>query len=148
MKSTSGLTSPERFCNAMKKATGVTTWPMVSRCLIRLMWNCCHLGSIGWWIRLPLPPDPTGAVYRWRPYPLPQVTQNVTQIAFRHKRGHPKAASLLHILFYYQCLMFGAPYENRTRVSALRGRRPGPLDEGSVAAMVTNTNPLSVERPW
>ena len=26
----------------------------------------------------------------------------------------------------------GAPYENRTRVSALRGPRPGPLDEGSV----------------
>ena len=25
----------------------------------------------------------------------------------------------------------GAPYENRTRVSALRGQRPGPLDEGS-----------------
>ena len=25
----------------------------------------------------------------------------------------------------------GAPYENRTRVSALRGPRPGPLDEGS-----------------
>src|SRR5690606_20622427 len=27
--------------------------------------------------------------------------------------------------------MNGAPYEVRTRVSALRGRRPGPLDEGS-----------------
>src|SRR5690554_3865870 len=26
----------------------------------------------------------------------------------------------------------GAPYEVRTRVSAVRGRRPGPLDEGSV----------------
>ena len=26
----------------------------------------------------------------------------------------------------------GAPYENRTRVSALRGQRPGPLDEGSI----------------
>ena len=30
----------------------------------------------------------------------------------------------------------GAPYENRTRVSALRGRRPGPLDEGSAGSRV------------
>lgn len=30
----------------------------------------------------------------------------------------------------------GAPYENRTRVSALRGPRPGPLDEGSVKRLV------------
>src|SRR5690348_534068 len=28
-------------------------------------------------------------------------------------------------------LKAGAPYGNRTRVSALRGRRPRPLDEGS-----------------
>jgi hypothetical protein len=28
----------------------------------------------------------------------------------------------------------GAPYGNRTRVSALRGPRPRPLDEGSVPA--------------
>ncbi len=27
----------------------------------------------------------------------------------------------------------GAPYGNRTRVFAVRGRRPGPLDEGSWA---------------
>src|SRR5690242_13646693 len=26
--------------------------------------------------------------------------------------------------------MNGAPYGNRTRVSAVKGRRPGPLDEG------------------
>ena len=25
----------------------------------------------------------------------------------------------------------GAPYETRTRVSGVRGQRPGPLDEGS-----------------
>src|SRR3546814_20600333 len=29
----------------------------------------------------------------------------------------------------------GAPYEVRTRVPALRGRCPGPLDEGSVKAL-------------
>ncbi len=27
--------------------------------------------------------------------------------------------------------IYGAPYETRTRVFAVRGRRPGPLDEGS-----------------
>jgi hypothetical protein len=26
--------------------------------------------------------------------------------------------------------IIGAPYGNRTRVSAVKGRRPGPLDEG------------------
>jgi hypothetical protein len=26
---------------------------------------------------------------------------------------------------------YGAPYETRTRVSGVRGQRPGPLDEGS-----------------
>src|SRR5574337_350217 len=31
-----------------------------------------------------------------------------------------------------QKLSHGAPYETRTRVPALRGRCPGPLDEGSV----------------
>ena len=30
----------------------------------------------------------------------------------------------------------GAPYGNRTRVFAVRGRRPGPLDEGSVAFLL------------
>src|SRR6202035_1063844 len=29
--------------------------------------------------------------------------------------------------------MIGAPYRNRTGVFAVRGRRPGPLDEGSLA---------------
>ena len=28
------------------------------------------------------------------------------------------------------CVVPGAPYGNRTRVSAVKGRRPGPLDEG------------------
>lgn len=32
--------------------------------------------------------------------------------------------------------MLGAPYGNRTRVSALRGPRPRPLDEGSVAVEI------------
>ena len=27
--------------------------------------------------------------------------------------------------------IYGAPYETRTRVSGVRGQRPGPLDEGS-----------------
>jgi hypothetical protein len=31
-------------------------------------------------------------------------------------------------------LLTGAPYGNRTRVSAVKGRRPRPLDEGRVAA--------------
>ena len=30
--------------------------------------------------------------------------------------------------------MIGAPYRTRTGVFAVRGRRPGPLDEGSVEA--------------
>lgn len=30
----------------------------------------------------------------------------------------------------------GAPYETRTRVFAVRGRRPGPLDEGSISALL------------
>src|SRR5689334_1264554 len=30
---------------------------------------------------------------------------------------------------------FGAPYGNRTRVSAVKGRRPGPLDEGRCGKM-------------
>jgi hypothetical protein len=33
----------------------------------------------------------------------------------------------------------GAPYENRTRVSALRGQRPGPLDEGSLGVVSFTT---------
>ena len=60
----------------------------------------------------------------------PQVTQNVTQIDFKHKRGHPKAASPLIIIFYYQQLKFGVPYRVRTGVAAVKGRCPRPLDEG------------------
>src|SRR5690349_19089168 len=32
--------------------------------------------------------------------------------------------------FGNKSVMDGAPYGNRTRVSAVKGRRPGPLDEG------------------
>jgi hypothetical protein len=35
----------------------MTTWSMVSRWLIRLMWNHCRLGSIGWWNHLFLAPE-------------------------------------------------------------------------------------------
>jgi hypothetical protein len=31
-------------------------------------------------------------------------------------------------------MTFGAPYEVRTRVFAVRGRRPRPLDEGSIVS--------------
>ena len=35
-------------------------------------------------------------------------------------------------------MIFGAPYGNRTRVFAVRGRRPGPLDEGRFTAFQQN----------
>ena len=40
--------NPERSFNARKKATGTTTWSMVSRWLIRLMWKRCRVGGIGY----------------------------------------------------------------------------------------------------
>src|SRR5690625_3585882 len=38
--------------------------------------------------------------------------------------------------------LYGAPYGTRTRVSALRGLRPGPLDEGSGASGQCPSRPL------
>ena len=38
-----------------------------------------------------------------------------------------KAVNFFNLLFDTD----GAPYETRTRVSGVRGQRPGPLDEGS-----------------
>ena len=39
----------------------------------------------------------------------------------------------------------GAPYGTRTRVSAVRGRRPGPLDEGSASIFWGGSFPGSCE---
>ena len=38
----------------------------------------------------------------------------------------------MHSKIYLLKCYIGAPYETRTRVSGVRGQRPGPLDEGSM----------------
>jgi hypothetical protein len=40
------------------------------------------------------------------------------------------AANAANCRYKSLILLSGAPYGNRTRVSAVKGRRPGPLDEG------------------
>ena len=42
------------------------------------------------------------------------------------------AFAMDEMLRWNDCTDDGAPYETRTRVPAVRGRCPGPLDEGSV----------------
>src|SRR6516225_8853426 len=46
-------------------------------------------------------------------------------------KNFPKIQKRLNLKGYVLEII-GAPYGNRTRVSALRGPRPRPLDEGSV----------------
>src|SRR5882672_6206587 len=54
---------------------------------------------------------------RWRPVCIERLPKGSAQLAL------PR----------YMLGLIGAPYGIRTRVSALRGPRPGPLDEGSEA---------------
>src|ERR1700733_9250409 len=42
------------------------------------------------------------------------------------------AANAANCRYKSLILLSGAPYGNRTRVSAVKGRRPGPLDEGRI----------------
>ena len=40
---------------------------------------------------------------------------------------------------------YGAPCGIRTRVTAVRGRRPGPLDEGSIEKAIIQVSAMPVE---
>src|SRR6202043_3325455 len=57
----------------------------------------------------------------------------VSDSLFRHRKAVAKlpAKSLI--------MLAGAPYRNRTGVFAVRGRRPGPLDEGSLSGASGNS---------
>src|SRR5215467_1930969 len=57
-------------------------------------------------------------------------------------RGLPDCLSGIQLIE-----IIGAPYGNRTRVSALRGPRPRPLDEGSSALEIARIIALRKPRP-
>lgn len=40
----------------------------------------------------------------------------------------------------------GVPYGNRTRVSAVKGQRPRPLDEGNAVAMLVDIQRWEIKR--
>jgi len=77
------------------KVTGATIWLTVSRSLISLVWKLYRLGSIGWWNRLPCPPEiVSGRIFYADP--SLKLELNLNMRPFQTQKGHPKAAFKQH----------------------------------------------------